>query len=199
MWLLLICWWQCLVHVVAFDWSTLHTFEFGRDCQRLTYWVWVWVDLFLGLDLMHGRCSFLQNYILPFNLAKQLSDCRSILSCRETCADFVVFLEGKLHAKFVPLWVVGFLKGGMSVNPSFILSYTKQSLWELIFYWEKEKFSDLDVCSISICSNTSPRTNGKSLFSFTEFYLWKKFLCEKIATSIIHIVSSVNSDKPSQN
>ncbi len=98
--------------------------------------------------------------------------------------------------------VLGFASSGPYYGKSlwpFVLPYTKQSLWELIFYWEKEKFSDLDVCSISICSNTSPRTNGKSLFSFTEFYLWKKFLCEKIATSTIHIVSSVNSDKPSQN
>jgi hypothetical protein len=31
-----------------------------------------------------------------------------------------------------------------------------------IFYWEKEKFSDLDVCSISICRN------GESLM---ELYL----------------------------
>jgi len=52
---------------------------------------------------MHGGCSFLQNYMLPFNLAKKLSDCRSIVSCGETCADFCSILEGKLHAKFVPL------------------------------------------------------------------------------------------------
>ncbi len=73
-----------------------------------------------------------------------------------------------------------FLKGVMSVNPlsrlcfallqvalimvqpvTFCFTLPKAKPLRVIFYWEKEKFSDLDVCSISICPSTSPRTNGE--------------------------------------